>query len=68
MKSIIRDIMANHLTENNFISPSQHGFVAGKACSSNLLESLDIITEALNRGFEAVMVLLEFAKAFDSPA
>ena len=41
------------------------GSLRKKSCSTNLLESLDIITEALNRGFSAALVLLDFAKAFD---
>ena len=45
--------------------PSQHGFVSNKACITNLLETLDTITEAVNKGFSVDLVLLDFAKAFD---
>jgi hypothetical protein len=47
------------------IVPGQHGFVPNKACVTNLLETLDIITDALKRGNSVDLVLLEFAKAFD---
>ena len=66
MESLIRDEMMDHLMANNLLNRHQHGFVIGKSCASNLLETLDIITEALNRGFCAVTVFLDFSKAFDS--
>ena len=47
------------------IVPGQHGFVPNKACVTNLLETLDIITDALKRGNSVDLVLLDFAKAFD---
>jgi hypothetical protein len=65
-EGLVRDAMLSHLTSNNLLSVNQHGFVVGKSCATNLIESLDIITEALNRGFYAILVLLDFAKAFDS--
>ena len=57
--------MMSHLTNNNLISPQQHGFVNNKSCDTNLLETLDIITETLNRGFSVDLAFLDFAKAFD---
>ena len=36
-----------------------------KSCLTNLLETLDSITEAQNRGFTSVIVFMDFAKAFD---
>lgn len=36
-----------------------------KSCVTNLLEIIDLITEALNRVFYVVMILLDFTKAFD---
>jgi hypothetical protein len=47
------------------IVPSQHGFVPNKACVTNLLETLDFITDALKNGHSVDLVLLDFAKAFD---
>ena len=47
------------------ITPSQHGFVPNKACITNLLETLDTITDAVNKGYSVDLVLLDFAKAFD---
>ena len=36
-----------------------------KACITNLLETLDIITNAVNKGYSVDLLLLDFAKAFD---
>ena len=54
-----------YLKINKIITPSQHGFVPNKACMTNLLETLDIITDAVNKGKSVDLVLLDFAKAFD---
>ena len=54
-----------HLTANKLITTEQHGFVRRRSCMTNLIESLDHITETLNRGFIALVVFLDFAKAFD---
>jgi hypothetical protein len=66
MEKIIRDAMIRFLLATGLLSMHQHGFVHAKSCATNLIETLDIITEALNRGFYAIMVLLDFAKAFDT--
>jgi hypothetical protein len=58
--------MMQYLVEKDLINANQHGFVMNKSCATNLLEILDIITEELNRGFQAAIVFLDFAKAFDS--
>jgi retron-type reverse transcriptase len=65
LESIIRDKVMKYLQLNKLIVPSQHGFVPNKACVTNLLETLDIITDAINKGYSVDLVLLDFAKAFD---
>ena len=65
LESIVRDHIMKYLSLNELITPSQHGFVPNKACITNLLETLDIITDAVNRGKTVDLVLLDFAKAFD---
>ena len=65
MEGCVRDEMLFFLVTNNLIGPSQHGFVNGKSCVTNLLEALDIITETMNRCFMIILVLLDLAKAFD---
>jgi hypothetical protein len=65
LESIIRDTIMKYMQLKGLIVPGQHGFVPNKACVTNLLETLDIITDALKRGNSVDLVLLDFGKAFD---
>ncbi|KAL5247270.1 hypothetical protein ACHWQZ_G019213 [Mnemiopsis leidyi] len=47
------------------ISPQQHGFVKGKSCLSNLLETMDCILELLEEGIPVDILYFDFKKAFD---
>ncbi len=66
MERIIRDQMMVYLVENNLISKEQHGFVNNKSCITNLLETLDLITQAFGEDYSIDILFLDFAKAFDS--
>ena len=55
----------NHLLYHNILSKNQHGFVPHLSTTTNLLESMDIITGALNKGCGVDIVYLDFIKAFD---
>jgi len=66
MERIIRDEIMNHLLINKLIIKQQHGFVNRKNCTTNLLETMDLITKALADGYNIDEILLDFAKAFDS--
>jgi hypothetical protein len=37
MESVLKDAIMNHLQANNLISHSQHGFMPGRSCATNLL-------------------------------
>ena len=54
-----------HLTENNLIKDSQHGFMTGRSCTTNLVIFLDKITEIIDKGKQTDIFYLDFAKAFD---
>jgi hypothetical protein len=66
MESIVRDRVIDHLTVNNLLSECQHGFIAGRSCTTNLLSTLDDWTRILDEGEPVDAVYLDFAKAFDS--
>jgi hypothetical protein len=66
MERILREIIMDHIICNNLLTNHQHGFVNNKSCLTNLIETLDIVTETLSRGFNSILVYLDFAKAFDS--
>jgi len=65
MERIIRDVMMNHLFNGNLIAPEQHGFVLNKSTVTNLLETVDRISEGIDNGWSVLVVFLDFAKAFD---
>ena len=65
LESIIRDEFMEHLVNNSLISEEQHGFVPRKNCITNLLETLDFISDALSNGHSVDEVMLDLSKAFD---
>lgn len=65
MERFIRDQIVEHMTENNnFFSSEQHGFISGKSCTTQLLEFLEDLTEALDNGKDIDVVYLYFCRAF----
>jgi len=66
MERKVRDVVMKYLLENDLLHNSQHGFMPGKSLSTNLLETLDIITNSLNDNCLVIMVVLDLAKGFDS--
>ena len=62
---VCEDIIA-HLKTNNLIADQQHGFITGKSTVTNLLEALDVWTEALSHNLPVDIVFLDYAKAFDT--
>jgi hypothetical protein len=65
LETIVKDRLMNHLLENNLIRESQHGFMPGKSCASNLVEFMDFVTEAVDKGQAVDIFYLDFSKAFD---
>ena len=65
LESILKDDIMEHLGRNKLIRNSQPGFMKGKSCTTNLLEFLEKITEAVDKGIPMDVVYLDFAKAFD---
>ena len=53
------------MTANNRFAKSQHGFRAGKSCITQLLELLEDVTTALDKGEDVDVIYLDFSKAFD---
>jgi ribonuclease P/MRP protein subunit RPP40 len=62
MESILKDYIVAHLTKNNLINTTQHGFMARRSCLTNLLEFLEEVT---NQGHPVDVIYLDFQKAFD---
>jgi hypothetical protein len=67
---LVRQRISNTTPLNIFqlIIKEQHGFVPKKSCISNLLETLDLISQAIEQGYPIDIIFLDFAKAFDTVA
>lgn len=63
---ILKEEINFYLETNKLIGDSQHGFVRGKSCLTNLLTYLDIITTNIDSGIPVDVVYLDFSKAFDT--
>ena len=66
MESIVRDSISDHVTINCLLSPTQHGFTAGKSCITQLLAVANYWTSSLEAGNSVDILYFDFAKAFDS--
>ena len=49
------------------ITNNQHGFVTGRSCLTNLLETLESCTRLLDAGLGIDVIYLDFRKASDRP-
>ena len=59
---MIKDKIVEHLRFFNSINDSQHGFMKGRSCLTNLLEYLE---KLLDEGVPVDVIYLDFTKAFD---
>ena len=66
MESIIRDDTISFLEASKKLNSYQHGFTRKRSCLTNLLESLEAWTQALDEGYGVDVVFLDYRKAFDS--
>jgi hypothetical protein len=65
MESILKDEIVKHLEKFKLINSSQHGFMKGKSCLTNLLEFLHSISSQVDNGEAVDVIYLDFQKAFD---
>jgi hypothetical protein len=63
-EKLIRSHIVNYIEDS--ISTQQHGFVRGKSCLSNLLETVDTILDILDSGAPVDLLYFDFSKAFDT--
>lgn len=66
LEKLIKQAIMHHLLTNNLISKHQHGFIESRSCTTNLLETLDVLTDAKNKKSSVHMIYLDFQKAFDT--
>ena len=65
LERIIINHIVEHIAENNFNSPNQHGFTPRKSTTSNLLEAMNVWSEALAHNLPVDILYLDLEKAFD---
>jgi Reverse transcriptase (RNA-dependent DNA polymerase)/Endonuclease-reverse transcriptase len=66
LESVIKDKIVTHLDRHRLIKNTQHGFMKGRSCASNLLTFLEKVTASLDNGEAVDVIYLDFAKAFDT--
>jgi hypothetical protein len=66
MESMVKDNMLEHLTANNLLDPSQHGFLPSHSTSSQLLECSFDWLSANDKHLPVDAIYIDFSKAFDS--
>ena len=49
----------------NHVGKQQHGFLTGKSCTINLIETLERIGRLLDRGSQTDVIYLDISKAYD---
>ena len=49
----------------DIVNICQHGFIAGRSCVTNLLETLDYVGSCLDNGGHADIIYMDMSKAFD---
>ena len=66
LESIITPQIVNHIKVNHLACSQQHGFVKGKSTTTNLVEALNIWSEAVMHGIPVDILFLDYSKAFDA--
>ena len=66
MEHIIFSHIMSHLEEFKILSDIQHGFRKSHSCETQLLITLEDLARNLDHGKQSVIILLDFAKAFDT--
>ena len=59
-------MILQHVDSHNLLTKEQHGFMKGRSCLTNLLETFEDITKMLDEGDGVDMIYLDYSKAFDS--
>jgi len=66
MEQIILNVIMWHLQGNQAIRPSQHGFMKGRSCLTNVISIYDKVMCLVDEGKAVDVIYLDFSKAFDT--
>ncbi|GAB0180808.1 mitochondrial enolase superfamily member 1 [Grus japonensis] len=65
MEQFILGALTKHVQDNQGIRPSQHGFMKGRSCLTNLISFYDLVTRLVDEEKAVDVIYLDFSKAFD---
>jgi hypothetical protein len=65
LERIIRKTMMDHMKRHHLFSTQQYGFINSRSTTLQLLNVLDMWTEALDQGDSVDVIYCDFKKAFD---
>ena len=65
-EAFLRDVLYNHLVQNNLLSEHQYGFCKGRSCISQLLVTIHNWISFMDKGVPTDAVYLDLSKAFDT--
>uniref|UniRef100_A0A493T0R3 Reverse transcriptase domain-containing protein n=1 Tax=Anas platyrhynchos platyrhynchos TaxID=8840 RepID=A0A493T0R3_ANAPP len=66
VEQIILRVITQHLQGKQAIRPSQHGFMKGRSCLTNLISFYEKVMRLVDEGKAVDVVFLDFSKAFDT--
>ncbi|GAB0208068.1 mitochondrial enolase superfamily member 1 [Grus japonensis] len=66
MEQFILSALTRQVQDNQGIRPSQHGFMKGRSCLTNLISFYDKVTRLVDEGKAVDVIYLDFSKAFDT--
>ncbi|KAK4829738.1 hypothetical protein QYF61_006447 [Mycteria americana] len=65
-EQIILSAIMRHVQDNQVMRPSQHGFMKGRSCLTNLISFSDKVTCLVDERKAVGVAYLDFSKAFDT--
>ena len=66
MERVISQQMCRHFNDNHILHKAQHGFLKGHSTCTNMLESMNDWTLAINHHCGVTVAYIDFSRAFDS--
>ena len=65
LEHIIHSNIMDHLDKNNILNKIQHGFRQKRSCETQLITTINDLSNCLNERGQTDAILLDFSKAFD---
>ena len=65
LEKVIHSHITAHLSTHNILCDQQHGFRKHRSCESQLIQTVNDFSKALDKGKQIDAITLDFSKAFD---